>query len=215
MQQTTQKHKRKTPKNNRSPFLVDLVAENERIDEENKVRKHALVRRERALERKREKDENDRMLRALQDEENDVQNLRIEKRRIIDEERRLKALIEIEKTNAHRKDDRQAAVIAETKFAAPGPFWAMQACGLAVTLARPSAACAAACSCATGMNRIPASGKRSSASMKADPTSPNTSRTPSATSVSTRASEAVIFCFAIPSLRVQALGVSQYRLSRC
>ena len=42
-----------------------------------------------------------------------------------------------------------AAAMAETKFAAPGPFCAMHACGRPVTRARPSAACAADCSCFT------------------------------------------------------------------
>ena len=112
-----------TPKNteikrqqtsNRSPFLVDLVAENERIDEENKVRFCEITRKQKALERKKEKAKNEIILRALQ-EGNELENLRLEKRKILDEEKRLKALIEIEKTNAHRKDDRQAAVLAEKR----------------------------------------------------------------------------------------------------
>ena len=93
----------------------------------------------------------------------------------------------------------KAAAIAETKLAAPGPFCAMQAWGRPVTRASPSAACAAACSCATEMKRMPASGNRSRASMNADPTSPNTSVTPSATSVSTSASEGVIVLFGVSS----------------
>ena len=92
----------------RSPFLVDLVAENERIDEENKVRIHQQVRRERALEKRKEEAKNDIILRALQ-EGNELDALRREKRKILEEERRIKALIEIEKTNAHRKQDRLAA----------------------------------------------------------------------------------------------------------
>src|SRR6266700_3335403 len=43
------------------------------------------------------------------------------------------------------------------------------------------------------MKRMPARGKRSSASMYAEPTMPNTSVTPCATSVSTNASAGVIF----------------------
>lgn len=100
--------------NNRSPFLVDLVAENERIDEENKVRFRAITRKQKALERKKEHAKNEIILRALQ-EGNELENLRLEKRKILDEEKRLKALIEIEKTNAHRKDDRQAAILAEKR----------------------------------------------------------------------------------------------------
>src|SRR5438046_5702608 len=54
--------------------------------------------------------------------------------------------------------------------------------------------CPAPCSCATEMKRMPASGNRSSASMYAEPTIPKTSFTPCATSVSTNASDGVIFC---------------------
>lgn len=112
--QHTPKNAKKKSQSNRSPFLVDLVAENERIDEENKVRFREITRKQKALERKREQAKNDIILRALQ-EPNELENLRMEKRMILDEERRLKALIEIEKTNAHRKDDRQAAVLAEKR----------------------------------------------------------------------------------------------------
>mmetsp|Transcript_20347 Transcript_20347/g.42571 ORF Transcript_20347/g.42571 Transcript_20347/m.42571 type:complete len:186 (+) Transcript_20347:252-809(+) len=106
--------KKRCQQSNRSPFLVDLVAENERIDEENKVRFREITRKQKALERRREAAKNDIILRALQ-EGNELENLRMEKRKILDEEKRLKALIEIEKTNAHRKDDRQAAVLAEKR----------------------------------------------------------------------------------------------------
>jgi len=94
----------------------------------------------------------------------------------------------------------KAAVSADTKLAAPGPFWAMQHCGFPVTRANPSAAWQAACSWATGTKRMPASGKRSRASMKADPTMPNTVVTPSAAIVSTNASLGVIFVFAITAV---------------
>ena len=107
-----------------------------------------------------------------------------------------------------------AAAMAETKLAAPGPFWAMQAWGLPVTRARPSAACAAACSWATGMKRMPASGNRSRASMNADPTNPKTSVTPSATSVSTSASEGVIVLFAMCSLAVLGVPGNPCQVSR-
>lgn len=110
----TPAHRTNKSKSSRSPFLVDLVAENERIDEENKVRFHAITRRRRAAEQKREKAKSDIIFRALR-EEDELDNLRAEKRKILDEERRLRALIEIEKTNAHRKDDRQAAVLAEKR----------------------------------------------------------------------------------------------------
>mmetsp|Transcript_26457 Transcript_26457/g.47703 ORF Transcript_26457/g.47703 Transcript_26457/m.47703 type:complete len:174 (+) Transcript_26457:73-594(+) len=112
--QHTIEYPKKKPQNNRSPFLVDLVAENERIDEVNKVRFREITRKQKAVERNRERAKNEIIFRALQ-EENELENLRMEKRMILDEEKRLKALIEIEKTNAHRKDDRQAAVLAEKR----------------------------------------------------------------------------------------------------
>ena len=102
----------KSPK--RSPFLVDLVAENERIDEEFQVRKKLQIRKQRILTKKREEDKNDIILRALQ-EANEIEALRREKRTILKEEKRLKALIEIEKLNTQRKDDRIRAERAERK----------------------------------------------------------------------------------------------------
>jgi len=111
--QHTPEHQRKR-QSNRSPFLVDLVAENERIDEENEVRQRAIARKQKALEREKERAENESVLRALH-EGKELGNLRLEKRKILDEEKRLKALIEIEKTNAHRKDHRQAAILAEKR----------------------------------------------------------------------------------------------------
>lgn len=98
----------------RSPFLVDLVAENERIDEENKVRLKARAQKQQEIERRREEAKNDIILRALQ-EGNELDSLRREKRKILEEEKRLKALLEIEKTNAHRKEDRLAAERAERR----------------------------------------------------------------------------------------------------
>lgn len=112
--QHTPAHRTNKSKSSRSPFLVDLVAENERIDEENKVRFREITRKQRATEKRKEKAKNEIILRALQ-EGNELDNLRMEKRKILDEEKRLRALIEIEKTNAHRKDDRQAAVLAEKR----------------------------------------------------------------------------------------------------
>ena len=98
----------------RSPFLVDLVAENERIDEENRVRRYRQKRKLKEVERKREEAKNAIILRALQ-EANELDILRREKRKILEEEKRLKAMIEIEKLNAQRKEDRIKAERAERK----------------------------------------------------------------------------------------------------
>src|SRR5215470_5823812 len=67
--------------------------------------------------------------------------------------------------------------------------------------------CPAPCSCATEMKRMPASGNRSSASMYAEPTIPNTSFTPCATSVSTKASDGVIFCLPVTARRLASVIV--------
>ena len=108
--QRTPKHTKKKPQKNRSPFLVDLVAENERIHEEHEIR----ARNQRATH-KREETRDESCLQAGRGNDQELTNLRIEKRKIIDEEKRLKALLEIEKSNAHRKENRQAAVLAEKR----------------------------------------------------------------------------------------------------
>lgn len=96
----------------RSPFMVDLIAENERIDEENKVRIEEETRRERMLSQRKEKIKNEIVLKALS-EVSDLDALRREKRLIADEEKRLKALLIMEKANAHTKADLMAAQRAE------------------------------------------------------------------------------------------------------
>ena len=96
----------------RSPFMVDLIAENERIDEENKVRIEEETRRERMLLRRKDKIKNEIVLKALS-EVSDLDALRREKRLIADEEKRLRALLIMEKANAHTKADLMAAQRAE------------------------------------------------------------------------------------------------------
>ena len=86
--------------------------QNERIDEENKVRLTSQARRSKVFERRKEDAKTAIILRALQ-EASDLDALRKEKRIIMEEERRLKALLDIEKTKAHRKADRLAAARAE------------------------------------------------------------------------------------------------------
>jgi len=95
-----------------SPFLVDLVAEQQRIDEENSVLLKKQTRQYNYMQREKESAKNDLILRALQ-EDNELDTLRKEKRQILEEEKRLKALLEIEKVNGHRKQDRLAAERAE------------------------------------------------------------------------------------------------------
>ncbi|RHY03590.1 hypothetical protein DYB36_007633 [Aphanomyces astaci] len=105
-------------KTTKSPFKVNLVADNERLDEvracENRVRLLEQARRVRELERKTKQVKNDIILKALQ-ETSDLDALRREKRVIIEEEKRLKALLDLEKTNSHRKMDMLAAQNAEKR----------------------------------------------------------------------------------------------------
>ena len=74
----------------KSPFLVDLLAENERIEEENRIRIREETRRAKSLDKRKVKVKNVIILKALQ-EASDLDALRAEKRMIILEERRLKA----------------------------------------------------------------------------------------------------------------------------
>jgi hypothetical protein len=110
-QQQLQKWQQKTAK---SPFRVNLVAENERLDEESRLRMMEESRRARELAKRATQAKQEVILKALT-ESSDLDLLRREKRAIIDEERRLKALMDLEKTNSHRKLDLIAAKNAEKK----------------------------------------------------------------------------------------------------
>lgn len=83
-------------KTERSPFLVDLVAENERIEEESRVRKCEEVRRTKQLQTRKEKVKAQIIYQAVT-EPNDVEALRKEKKMIAEEEKRLKALKDLQK----------------------------------------------------------------------------------------------------------------------
>ena len=94
------------------PFLVDLLAENERIDEENRIRLREETRRQKKLERRKNKVKNEIILKALA-EASDLEALRAEKRMIAMEERRLKALLDLERAKTKNKQDLMAAHRAE------------------------------------------------------------------------------------------------------
>jgi hypothetical protein len=72
------------------------------------------AKRSKELEKRTRQAKNDVILKALS-ESSDLELLRREKRAIIDEEKRLKALMDLEKTNSHRKLDLIAARNAEKK----------------------------------------------------------------------------------------------------
>lgn len=99
-------------KTQHSPFLVDLVAENERLDEENNVRLNAEANKRRVSEKQRMTLKKQVIARALR-QDSDLDALRREKRAIVDEERRLKALLDLEKTQTQSKVDMLAAERAE------------------------------------------------------------------------------------------------------
>lgn len=100
-----------------SPFNVDLVAEDERIFEENRIRTEEQRRLRTEVYERKEKAKNDIILKALA-EFSDLESLRREKRAILEEEQRLKALLTLEKANMNAKADRIAAERAERQRAA-------------------------------------------------------------------------------------------------
>lgn len=99
-----------------SPFAVDLAAEAERINEENRIRLAEDNERRAILEGRKSKAKNDIVLRALS-EFSDLEALRREKRAIIEEEQRLRALLALEKTTQNKKADRLAAMRAQKQRA--------------------------------------------------------------------------------------------------
>mmetsp|Transcript_35284 Transcript_35284/g.109923 ORF Transcript_35284/g.109923 Transcript_35284/m.109923 type:complete len:293 (+) Transcript_35284:66-944(+) len=83
----------------RSPFAVDLVAENQRIDEENRVRDHVEQRRQRLLA-KRSREAHDLIFKRATAEADELEQLRTEKRLLLENEKQLKALRDVERSNA-------------------------------------------------------------------------------------------------------------------
>jgi len=83
----------------RSPFAVDLVAENQRIDEENRVRDHVQQRRQR-LAAKRNQEIQDLLFKQAATNPDEIHQLRTEKRLLLENERQLKALRDVERHNA-------------------------------------------------------------------------------------------------------------------
>merc|ERR1719235_1074863 len=83
----------------RSPFAVDLVAENQRIDEENRVQDQVERRRNRLVAQRHREAHNVIFKRAIA-ESDELDILRSEKRMLLDNEKRLKALRDVERSNA-------------------------------------------------------------------------------------------------------------------
>ena len=98
----------------RSPFLVDLVAENERIEEKNKLLRFQRFKNQKILARQREKVKKEVIIQSL-NKDNGIDFSRREKRKKFEEEKRLKAMIQIEKVTEHSKANRIKAQQANIK----------------------------------------------------------------------------------------------------
>lgn len=105
--------RRRKPKTKSSPFLVDLAKDVLQVERKKKMQEKQLDSKTLATSQTREA--NISLILQSQQERNELKALRQHKRKIMEEEKRLKALIEIEKTNCHRKEDRQSAQRAEHK----------------------------------------------------------------------------------------------------
>ena len=81
------------------------MAEDERIQEESRIRSAEEESRRRQAEERRDRAKNALVLKALS-EFSDLEALREEKRAIMEEEQRLKALLSLEKVKTHGKTDR-------------------------------------------------------------------------------------------------------------
>mmetsp|Transcript_20521 Transcript_20521/g.44812 ORF Transcript_20521/g.44812 Transcript_20521/m.44812 type:complete len:280 (+) Transcript_20521:103-942(+) len=93
----------------RSPFAVDLVAENQRIDEENRVRDHIELRRQRLLSKRSREAHNMIFKRATAETSaNELHRLRADKRTLLQNERQLRALRDVERSNARAAQILQA-----------------------------------------------------------------------------------------------------------
>jgi hypothetical protein len=90
--------KRWVNKTKNSPFAVNLVAEDERIVEENAIRQKEESERRKMIDKRKEMAKNEIVLKALS-EFSDLEALRREKRAILDEEQRLRALLTLEKVS--------------------------------------------------------------------------------------------------------------------
>lgn len=91
-----QRAKKWQEKTKNSPFAVNLVAEDERIFEENAIREQDESERRQRTQALKETAKNEILLKAL-GEFSELEALRREKRAILDEEQRLRALLALEK----------------------------------------------------------------------------------------------------------------------
>lgn len=93
------RHERWTNKTQRSPFNVDLLAQHQRLDEESRVREQLESRKARLASRRDREAHNAIFKRAIQSSD-ELDLLRKEKRLLLENEKRLKAMRDLEKSNA-------------------------------------------------------------------------------------------------------------------
>jgi hypothetical protein len=86
-------------KTTRSPFAVDLVAEDQRIEEENRVREDIAARKAKLLAQRHNEAHNAIFKRAVA-ESDELEVLRKEKRVLLQNEKQLRAMRDVERTNA-------------------------------------------------------------------------------------------------------------------
>lgn len=91
----------------RSPFHIDLVAESQRIDEESRVRELLEKKRLKAAMEKSREAHNKIFMRAMA-ESDELEQLRLEKRLLLENEKQLKALRDVERSNARTAQILQA-----------------------------------------------------------------------------------------------------------
>merc|ERR1719156_366802 len=106
-----ERNERWTRKLQRSPFVVDLVAENQRIDEENRVRDHVEQRKQKLM-KARSREAHNAIFQKAVAESDELDLLRQEKRMLLENEKELKALRDVEKSNA-----RTAQILQERRRA--------------------------------------------------------------------------------------------------
>ena len=97
-----------------SPFAINMIADVQRIEEDHEVRVEEQAQKEKMVTLGQHRAKQEIIMRALE-EEADISALRREKRAIMEEEKRLRALMGLEKANNHRKADRMAAQRAESQ----------------------------------------------------------------------------------------------------
>ena len=97
--------KRWVAKTSTSPFAVSLHAEDERIVEENRIKKEEEKQRSLILKLQKDRAKNEIILSALADHEYMLQ-LRNERRVLLDEEQKLKGLMDLTKLNRPKASTR-------------------------------------------------------------------------------------------------------------